>query len=453
MGKRIPTYEVITFGCQMNDHDSEVMAGMLEAMGYEPAASTDEADVIMINTCCVRETAENKIYGLLGRLASLKNKKRHLIIGIAGCMTQQPEVARKIKNRFHHVDLILGTHNLHRLPDLLSRVRENRERLVEVWEQAGQVMENLPIRRASNVKAWVNITYGCNNFCTYCIVPYVRGRERSRKPEDILNEIRQLAQEGYREVTLLGQNVNSYGKDLPGKYNFANLLREVDQIPGLWRIRFTTSHPRDFTQELIDTIARCTHVCEHIHLPVQAGSNRILKMMNRGYNRDYYFDLVERIRQAIPGVAITTDIMVGFPGETEEDFAHTMELVERVRFDSAFMFVYNPRPGTPAARFPEQVPDEVKSKRIQELIARQNEITLEYNRSFIGRVEQVLVEGESKTNPEMISGRTRTNRLVIFPGSGDLAGQLVNVTITGARLTHLEGNLEATVGANFSDGR
>ncbi|MDQ0285767.1 tRNA-2-methylthio-N6-dimethylallyladenosine synthase [Desulfofundulus luciae] len=445
MKERIPTYEVITFGCQMNDHDSEVMAGMLESLGYEPAASTGEADVILVNTCCVRETAENKIYGLLGRLAHLKDKKGDLIIGIAGCMTQQPEVTRKIKNRFPQVDLILGTHNLHRLPELLLQARECRERVVEIWDQAGEIVENLPIRRASRVKAWVNITYGCNNFCTYCIVPYVRGRERSRRPEDILNEIRQLVQEGYREVTLLGQNVNSYGKDLPGPASFARLLTEVDQIPGLWRIRFTTSHPRDFTRELIDTIARCPHVCEHIHLPVQAGSNRILKLMNRGYDRDYYLDLVERIRRAIPGVAITTDIMVGFPGETEEDFAQTMDLVERVRFDGAFTFVYNPRPGTPAARFPEQVPDGVKSERIQKLIERQNEITLAHNKALVGRVEQILVEGESKTNPEMMSGRTRTNRLVIFPGSRDLAGQLVNVTVTGARLTHLEGKLAATV--------
>ncbi|RKO67278.1 tRNA (N6-isopentenyl adenosine(37)-C2)-methylthiotransferase MiaB [Desulfofundulus salinus] len=445
MKERIPTYEVITFGCQMNDHDSEVMAGMLESLGYEPAASTGEADVILVNTCCVRETAENKIYGLLGRLAHLKDKKDDLIIGIAGCMTQQPEVARKIKNRFPQVDLILGTHNLHRLPELLLQVRKCRERVMEVWDQAGEIVENLPIRRASRVKAWVNITYGCNNFCTYCIVPYVRGRERSRRPEDILNEIRRLVQEGYREVTLLGQNVNSYGKDLPEPTSFARLLTEMDQIPSLLRIRFTTSHPRDFTQELIDTIARCPHVCEHIHLPVQAGSNRILKLMNRGYDRDYYLDLVKRIRQAIPGVAITTDIMVGFPGETEEDFAQTMDLVERVRFDGAFTFVYNPRPGTPAARLPEQVPDEVKSERIQKLIERQNEITLAHNQALVGRVEQILVEGESKTNPEMMSGRTRTNRLVIFPGSRDLAGQLVNVTVTGARLTHLEGKLAATV--------
>ncbi len=445
MKERVPTYEVITFGCQMNDHDSEVMAGMLESLGYEPAASTDEADVILVNTCCVRETAENKIYGLLGRLAHLKDKKGDLIIGITGCMTQRPEVARKIKNRFPQVDLILGTHNLHRLPELLLQARECRKRVIEVWEQAGEIVENLPIRRASKVKAWVNITYGCNNFCTYCIVPYVRGRERSRRPEDILNEVRQLVQEGYREVTLLGQNVNSYGKDLPQPTSFARLLAKVDQVPGLWRIRFTTSHPRDFIQELIDTIARCPHVCEHIHLPVQAGSNRILKLMNRGYNREYYLDLVERIRRAIPGVAITTDIMVGFPGETEEDFADTMDLVERVRFDGAFTFVYNPRPGTPAARLPEQVPDKVKSERIQKLIERQNEITLAHNQALVGRVEQILVEGESKTNPAMLSGRTRTNRLVIFPGPRDLIGQLVNVTVTGARLTHLEGQLPATV--------
>lgn len=425
----------------MNDHDSEVMAGMLESLGYQPVENIAEADVILVNTCCVRETAENKIFGLLGRLARLKKGKHKPLIGIAGCMVQQPGMAQKVKNRFPEVDLIIGTYNLHRLPELLLAVQESRERIVEVWDQAGEIVENLPIRRASKIRAWVNITYGCNNFCTYCIVPYVRGRERSRRPEDILREIRQLVEEGYREVTLLGQNVNSYGRDLKEGINFARLLEEVNNITGLWRIRFTTSHPRDFNQELIDTIARCTRVCEHIHLPVQAGSNRILKLMNRGYDRDYYLDLVERIRQAIPEVSITTDIMVGFPGETEEDFAQTMDLVEKVRFDAAFTFVYNPRPGTLAATLPDQVPEEVKSRRIQELIARQNEITLAKNQSFIGRVEEVLVEGESKTNPAKLSGRTRTNRLVIFSGPKELAGKLVFVAITGAKLTHLEGEL------------
>ncbi|MBE3588975.1 MAG: tRNA (N6-isopentenyl adenosine(37)-C2)-methylthiotransferase MiaB [Thermoanaerobacteraceae bacterium] len=443
MGERIPTYEVITFGCQMNDHDAEVMAGMLESLGYNQASSMEEADVILINTCCVRETAENKVWGLLGRLVRLKNKNRHLIIGVAGCMTQQPEVAHKIKNRFPQVDLILGTHNLHRLPALLQEARQSRETVVELWDGAGAVVEDLPVRRTPGVRAWVNITYGCNNFCTYCIVPYVRGRERSRRPEDILREIRSLVAGGFREVTLLGQNVNSYGKDLDPPATFARLLEAVNAIPDLWRIRFTTSHPRDFHQELIDTIARLPKVCEHIHLPVQAGSSRILKLMNRGYDRNYYLDLVERIRRAIPGVALTTDIMVGFPGERDEDFADTMDLVERVRFDGAFTFVYNPRPGTPAARMSHQVPEEVKSERIQRLIARQNEISLALNQDRVGRTEEVLVEGESKTNPALLSGRTRTNRLVVFPGSPELAGKLVDVSITGARLTHLEGKINA----------
>lgn len=441
MAERAPTYQVITFGCQMNDHDAEVMAGMLESLGYRQVEDSAEADVILVNTCCVRETAENKVLGLLGRLVRLKKGRQKPIIGVAGCMVQQPGMAQKIKNRFPEIDLIIGTYNLHRLPELLLAVRECRERIVEVWAEAGEIVEDLPVRRASRVRAWVNITYGCNNFCTYCIVPYVRGRERSRRPEDILREIRQLAEEGYREVTLLGQNVNSYGRDLGIGFNFARLLEEVNRIEKLWRIRFTTSHPRDFTPEIIDTVARCERVCEHIHLPVQAGSDRILALMNRGYNRTYYLELVERIRRAIPGVSITTDIMVGFPGETEEDFAQTMDLVEKVQFDAAFTFVYNPRPGTRAATFPGQVPEEVKSRRIQELIARQNEITLAHNRSFIGRLEEVLVEGESKTNPEKLSGRTRTNRLVVFNGPRELTGKLVYVTITGAKLTHLEGEL------------
>jgi tRNA-2-methylthio-N6-dimethylallyladenosine synthase len=436
-----PKYLVITFGCQMNEHDSEVMAGILEEMGYRQAESREEADVILVNTCCVRETAENKVYGLLGELRKLKMDRPDLLIGVGGCMTQQKDVARKIRERFGHVDLIFGTHNLHRLKELLFQAKESRQKVIELLDHSGPVPEGLPIKRASGVKAWVVITHGCNNFCTYCIVPYVRGRERSRPPEEILAEIRGLAARGYKEVTLLGQNVNAYGRDLQQGVDFAWLLEKINEIEGIARIRFTTSHPRDFTDRLIAVIAAGEKICEHIHLPVQAGSNRVLRMMNRGYTREDYLRLVEKIRQSIPGVALTTDIMVGFPGETDEDFALTLDLVERVRYDSAFMFIYNVRPGTPAADFPDQVEDQIKRERIKALVARQNQITKEINASEKGKTYQVLVDGVSKTNPQVLGGRTRTNKLVVFPGPLTMVGKFVDVEIAKGGLTHLEGKV------------
>lgn len=433
-------YFIITYGCQMNEHDSEVMAGILEEMGYQPARRKEEAGVILINTCCVRETAENKVYGLLGQLRKLKMNRPGLLIGVGGCLPQQKAVAQKIRGRFPHVDLIFGTHNLPHLRNLIEQAKENRQTVEELLDRAVPAPEGLPIKRASGIKAWVVITYGCNNFCTYCIVPYVRGRERSRQPADILAEITGLAAAGYKEVTLLGQNVNSYGRDLPDKIDFATLLEKVNKIAGIARIRFTTSHPRDFTPRLIEVIARGEKICEHIHLPVQAGSNHILSLMNRGYTREDYLALVAQIRQAIPGVALTTDIMVGFPGESDEDFAQTLDLVEQVRFDSAFMFIYNVRPGTPAAAMPGQVPDEIKRERIKDLIAKQNQITKEINQNEAGKIHQVLVDGESKTNPQLLSGRTRTNKLVVFPGPSDLIGKFLDVQITRGKLTHLEGS-------------
>jgi len=438
--QELPKYFVLTYGCQMNEHDSEMMAGILEEMGYQPAKRRGEADVILVNTCCVRETAENKIYGLLGELRRLKMDRPGLLIGVGGCMTQQEAAAKKIRDRFPFVDLIFGTHNLPGLKELITRAKESRQTMVELLDRsAAPVPEGLPIRRAGGVKAWVVITFGCNNFCTYCIVPYVRGRECSRPPEGILAEIRDLAAQGFKEVTLLGQNVNSYGRDLPGDVDFAGLLTAVNQIEGIERIRFTTSHPRDFTPRLIEAVARGEKICEHIHLPVQAGSNRVLRMMNRGYTREDYLTLVENIRRAVPGAAVTTDIMAGFPGETDEDFAQTLDLVERVRFDSAFMFIYSLRPGTPAARLPGQVPDEVKRARIKALIEKQNQITKVININEEGKIYRVLVDGASKTNPEMLSGRTRTNKLVIFPGPPELAGKFADVRITKGKLTHLVG--------------
>jgi len=325
-------YNVMTFGCQMNERDSEILAGMLDEMGYEKTAHLDEADVVILNTCCVRETAENKIWGRIGDLKALKSKNPEMIIGICGCMTQQHEVGEKIRRRAPHVDLIFGTHNIHQLPDLIARVKEGRKTVIDIWETEGDIIENLPSTRVEGVKAYVTIMYGCNNFCTYCIVPYVRGRERSRKTEDIGREVKQLAAEGYKEVMLLGQNVNSYGKDLSPEVEFADLLLELDTVEGVERIRYMTSHPRDFTDRLIDVIASSRKVCEHFHLPVQAGGNNVLRRMNRGYTKESYLELVQKIRARIPHASITTDLIVGFPGETEEDFADTMDLVRRVRF-------------------------------------------------------------------------------------------------------------------------
>lgn len=434
-------YHIITFGCQMNEHDSEVIASMLEKMGYQPVEDSSRADIIVVNTCCVRETAENKVFGLLGRLRKLKELNKELIIAVGGCMSQQDGMGKRIRERFRHVDIVFGTHNINKLPELISRVTETRHQVVEVWSSAPEQMEDIPERRVSGPRAWVCIMYGCNNFCTYCIVPYVRGRERSRDPKVIINEIERLTSQGVKEVTLLGQNVNSYGKDLDRNIDFADLLVMLEDINGLERVRFMTSHPRDFTDKLIKTISGTKKVCEHIHLPVQAGSSAILKAMNRGYTREKYLELVKKIVNFIPGVSLTTDVIVGFPGETEEDFQETVDLVQKVKFDGAFIFIYNKRSGTPAAKMVNQVPDDLKSRRIQELIAIQNKFTLESNSMEVGKVQEVLVEGRSKTREDKLSGRTRTNKLVVFNGDEDLTGKLVPVKISGFSLTHLEGEL------------
>ncbi|MDI7245982.1 MAG: tRNA (N6-isopentenyl adenosine(37)-C2)-methylthiotransferase MiaB [Bacillota bacterium] len=423
-------YFIQTFGCQMNEHDSEVIAGMLEDRGYVAAHAVDDADLVIFNTCCVRENPERKVYGRAADLKRLKLAKPDLIIGICGCMVQQEGEAQRIARKLPHVDLVLGTMNLHRLPDLLDRV-EAGQKAVEVWDEQGGIVEGLPARRAEAVSAWVTIMYGCDNFCSYCIVPYVRGRERSRRFEDIVEEVRDLGRAGYREVVLLGQNVNSYGHDLADGRDFADLLQALDGTPGIYRIRYTTSHPRDFSQKLIDTIAASKTICEHFHLPLQAGSDRVLARMNRGYTQGQYVDLVRRIREAVPGSSITTDLIVGFPGETEEDFLETLKVVRELRFDSAFTFVFSPRRGTAAARMKDQVPEDVKSERIQRLIEVQEDITVEINRGLAGKVVEVLVEGESKTSPAMLAGRTRTNKLVVFPRDDRARrGTLVKVRIT-----------------------
>lgn len=433
-------YFTYTYGCQMNESDSEVMAGILEEAGYTRAARVEDADLALINTCCVRRTAENKVWGLLGSLGHLKKRRPGMVIAVSGCMPQQEGVADEIRRRFPAVDLVIGTHNRHELTRLLARV-ETEGPVTEVLPEACCVPEGLPVKRESALRAWVPVMYGCNNFCTYCIVPYVRGRERSRRPENIVREVEALAAQGCREVVLLGQNVNAYGKGLSPRITFAGLLALLNEVEGLWRIRYTTSHPRDFGDELIEAAARLDRVCENFHLPVQAGSDRVLRLMRRGYTREGYLELVRKIRGSVPGASITTDIMVGFPGETEEDFAATLDLVRQARFDQAFTFVYNPRRGTPAASFEGAVAEEVKSRRIQELIGLQQSIGRELNRAEEGRVHEVLVEGPSAGNPERLTGRTRTNKTVVFDGDPATAGRLAAVRINAGRLTHLEGEV------------
>lgn len=436
-------YLIHTYGCQMNVHDSEILAGMLVQLGYTQTSQESEADLILINTCTIRDKAEQKVFGKLGTLKKLKESNPNLIIGICGCMTQQEEVARKIKSSFPHVDLLFGTHNVHQLPEMIKKILLSNERVFEVWEKEGEVVEGLPQHRTEGVSAWVTITYGCNNFCTYCIVPYVRGRERSRKPEDIVQEVKQLAEKGIKEITLLGQNVNSYGKDFEETFDFADLLKELDVVDGIERIRYMTPHPRDFTDKLIDVIANSKRVCNHFHLPVQAGSNAVLKKMNRGYTREQYFELVDKIASKFVDYSISTDMIVGFPGETEEDFQDTLDLVKRVRYDSAFTFAYSPRSGTPASEMTDQVPKKDKSSRLTRLIDLQNEISKEKNLAYLGKTYTVLVEGKSKTNEEYISGRTTTNKLVNFPApqGKDLTGEIVDVKITEAHTWSLIGEL------------
>ncbi|MGI6148506.1 MAG: tRNA (N6-isopentenyl adenosine(37)-C2)-methylthiotransferase MiaB [Limnochordia bacterium] len=435
-------YYLKTMGCQMNEHDSEVIAGILASLGYEPTDELHEADFILYNTCSVRENPERKVYGHIAAFRKLKEAKPELVIGICGCMPQQRDELENILEKLPHVDLIFGTHNIHRLPELLERAQSG-ERVVEVWDEAEvspgeDHRDGLPVIRKHNVKAFVNVIYGCTNFCSYCIVPYTRGREHSRLPEMVVQEVQELARAGFKEVTLLGQNVNAYGKDLGAGITFSTLLRELHSIDGLERIRFTTSHPRDMGEDLIRAMAELPKVCEHLHLPVQAGSNRILRRMNRGYTREYYLQLVEKVRSAVPDISLTTDLIVGFPGETDEDFADTLGLVEAVRFDSAFTFIYSPRKGTPAAKMADQVPEEVKKERIYRLIDLQNQISAEHMQKLQGQELEVLVEDISSSG---LVGRTRSNRQVHFAGESSLIGQLAKVRIVEASTFSLKGEL------------
>jgi tRNA-2-methylthio-N6-dimethylallyladenosine synthase len=432
-------YMIETYGCQMNVHDSETIAGILEQMDYTATDVHAEADIILLNTCAIRENAEDKVFGHIGRLKALKREKPDLILGVCGCMSQEESVVSRILSVHQHVDLIFGTHNIHRLPYLLHNALMSKEMVVEVWSKEGDVIENMPKVRADGLRAWVNIMYGCDKFCTYCIVPYTRGKERSRRPEDVLNEIRDLARKGYQEVTLLGQNVNAYGKDFTDlDYRFGDLMDDVRKI-GIPRVRFTTSHPRDFDDHLIEVLAKKGNLVEHIHLPVQSGSSEVLKLMARKYDRQRYLELVRKLKTAIPDVVLTTDIIVGFPGETDEQFAETISLVKEVEYDSAYTFIYSPREGTPAAKMQDDIPMEVKKRRLAELNDVLNEISKRKNLELEGQVVEVLVEGESKKNPDVLSGRTRTNKLVNFVGPKHLIGKMVYVSIEKAQTWTLKG--------------
>lgn len=433
------SYYIETWGCQMNEEDSEKLSGMLKNIGYTRTEFKDNADIIIFNTCCVRENAELKVYGNLGMLKKLKEKKHDLIIAVCGCMMQQKGMADDIIKRFPFVDIIFGTHNSYKFPEYLNRVLTEGKSVIEILNKEEGIVEGIPVDRKSSSKAFVTIMYGCNNFCTYCIVPYVRGRERSRLPEDIENEIKSLIKEGYKEFTLLGQNVNSYGKDLDSKLSFADLLRRINNICGVERIRFMTSHPKDLTDELIKAVAECDKVCEHIHLPVQSGSSRILKKMNRHYSREDYMKLINKIKKTIPEVAITTDIIIGFPGETEEDFLETLSLVKEVEYDSAFTFLYSRRKGTPAYDLADQIDDATKHDRFNRLVEVVNKICAEKNKEYLGKTIEVLVDDISKNDKNKLSGRTRTGKLVNFIGDKEHIGKLVNVKITEALSFSLNG--------------
>lgn len=432
-------FYIRTYGCQMNEHDTEVMAGIFMGLGYEITDSVDDADVILLNTCAIRENAENKVFGELGHLKPLKLERPDLLIGVCGCMSQEESVVNRILQKHQFVDMIFGTHNIHRLPQILNEAYMSKEMVVEVWSKEGDIIENLPKVRKGNIKAWVNIMYGCDKFCTYCIVPYTRGKERSRRPEDIIQEVRQLAAQGYKEITLLGQNVNAYGKDLEDiEYGLGDLMDEITKID-IPRVRFTTSHPRDFDDRLIEVLAKKGNMMEHIHLPVQSGSSAMLKIMGRVYTREQYLELVRKIKEAIPDVSLSTDIIVGFPNETDEQFEETLTLYKEVGFETAYTFIYSPREGTPAARMKDNISMEVKRERLQRLNKLVNDLSAEAMKSYEGQVLEVLVEGESKNNPDVLSGYTRKNKLVNFRGPKSAIGTLVNVKITEAKTWTLDG--------------
>ena len=491
------TYRIITFGCQMNEHDSEVISGMLSQRGYmemPEAAQEAEAgvgrmadpDIMIINTCSIRDNADQRFFGTLGQLKKIKARKPDFVVCVCGCMMQQEHITTRRRRSYPWVDVIFGTHNIHEFPDMLEELYENRAKAAEaakaddakaaapqpgsyarakheirsskdtrvdrIYDDADEIVEGLPAKRLYRHKSFVNIMFGCNNFCSYCIVPYTRGREKSRCPEDIISEVRGLVADGVKEVTLLGQNVNSYrgvsrstGADAEdfknGEWDFTDLIYALNDIDGLERIRFMTSHPKDLSDRLIEAFAKCEKLCNYIHLPVQAGSSEVLKRMNRRYTREKYLELVRKLREAVPDIAISTDIIVGFPGETEEDFAQTLELAEEVRYDSAFTFLYSPRPGTPAAEYEDQIPEHVKHERFNRLVETMNRISAEKNAEYVGRVCRVLVDGPDKKASGMLNGRTEEFKLVDFEGPEEITGQTVDVEITGSNTFSLRGRL------------
>ncbi len=433
------TYKVITFGCQGNLSDSEKISGILIKIGFVEATDLDTADVIIYNTCCIRENAENRVFGELGRIKKIKNKNPNLIIGLCGCMMQEEATIELIQKKYTHVDLIFGTHNINNLAYYMKLALEGKK-VIDVMSYEGDIYENIPKNRDHPYKAWVDIMYGCDEFCTYCIVPYTRGKERSRKPEDIINEVKELASKGYQEVTLLGQNVNAYGNDLGLEHGFAQLLKALHEV-NIPRIRYTTSHPRDFDDDTIEAMALGGNIMPHLHLPVQSGNNEVLKRMNRKYTKEEYILKMQKLKEKVPGISITTDIIVAFPGETYEQYLDTIELVKTIEFEGAFTFIYSPRIGTPAATYPNPLSEDEKKERLYNLNEVVNEYTYKGNLRFENQNVKVLVEGYSKTNPEMLTGYTEHNKLVNFKGDDSLIGRIVNVKITKAFSWHLLGEI------------
>ena len=431
-------YSIYTMGCQLNENDSEKISGMLEEMGYSKTEDLSISDLVIFNTCCVRENAEDKLFGKIGEMKKQK-EKNNTIIAIGGCMMQEEHIVEQLHKSYPFVDIIFGTHTLHKLPEDIYKILVKRKRIDDIMDIDGEVYEGLPIKRNDDIKASVTIMYGCNNFCSYCIVPYVRGRERSRKPEDILNEIKELAKEGYKEITLLGQNVNSY--DGGNGYKFSDLLYDVNKIEGIQRIRFVSPHPKDFTDDVIQAIATCNKICKIVHLPLQSGSSNVLKVMNRKYTKEQYLELAKKMQEQIPGIVFSTDIIVGFPGETEEDFEDTLDVVRKIKFEQVYMFIYSRRVGTPADKMENQIPDEIKHKRfdkLKELVESQIE---DNNKKYVGTIQKVLVEGKSKNNPNMLTGRTDTNKVVNFEGDEKLIHKIIDLKIVSEHMWYLKGEL------------
>ena len=436
-------FNITTFGCQMNEHDSEIMSGLLIERGYEPVDNREDADIVIFNTCSIRENADKRFFGNLGTLKKRKMAEREAFtVCVCGCMMQQQHIIDTLKSKYPWVDVVYGTHNLHKLPELLDKLNIEKKKQLDIWSDGGEIVENLPAERLFKHKSFVNIMYGCNNFCSYCIVPYTRGRERSRRPEDIVREVEKLVSEGVKEVTLLGQNVNSYkGCGEKGQADFTDLIYMLAEIQGLERIRFMTSHPKDLSDKLIEAFKNCDKLCKYIHLPVQSGSTKVLKEMNRKYTREHYLELVRKLKEAVPDITISTDIIVGFPGETEEEFEDTLKLTEEVRYDSAFTFLYSIREGTPAAKREDQIPEDNKHQRFNRLVDSINRISQEKNAEYVGRIEKVLVDGKSRGSEDLYEGRTDGFKLVNFTGPSGIEGRIVSVKITDANTFSLMGEV------------